>query len=171
MSEPPSSTGVAIAVSDEQHDVPIDTGRWARLATSVLEAEGQRGELTLTFVDADEMAQLNLEHMGKRGPTDVLSFPLDSYDDESAGDSPLPIPVLLGDVVICPVVAEAAAPEHAGTLDDELALLVVHGILHVLGHDHAQPEETALMRARERELLVAHHWHGRVPAGFRQEQS
>jgi probable rRNA maturation factor len=167
MEDPSSPTGVTVVVSDEQHDVSVDADRWARLATAVLEAEGRAGELTLTFVDRDEMATLNAEHMGKSGPTDVLSFPLDSLAGEPSG---LPGPVLLGDVVVCPAVADEAAPTHAGTLDDELALLVVHGILHVLGHDHAEPDQTRLMRERERELLVAHHWRGPVPDAFRQEQ-
>ena len=79
------------------------------------------------------------------------------------------VPVLLGDVVVCPGVAAEQAASHAGTLDDELALLVVHGVLHVLGHDHADPDEAELMRARELEHLQRHHWHGPVPAGFRQE--
>ncbi len=100
--------------------------------------------------------------MGKDGPTDVLSFPLDDGD-------PVPgVPALLGDVVICPDVALAQYAEHAGTFDDEIALLVVHGILHVLGHDHAEPDEAEIMRARELELLTALHWHGPPPAGFRQ---
>ena len=63
------------------------------------------------------------------------------------------------------------APQHAGTLDDELALLVVHGTLHVLGHDHDTPEATAAMRARELELLREHHWCGDAPAAFRQEHA
>jgi probable rRNA maturation factor len=67
------------------------------------------------------------------------------------------MPLLLGDVVVCPSVAERQAPEHAGGYDDELALLVVHGVLHVLGHDHAEPEETAVMQARERALLDEFH--------------
>ena len=67
------------------------------------------------------------------------------------------MPVLLGDVVICPAVAAAQAPSHAGTLADELALLVVHGVLHVLGHDHARLDEAATMQARERELLQRFH--------------
>jgi probable rRNA maturation factor len=167
MDDPSSPTGVTVVVSDEQHDVSVDADRWARLATAVLEHEGRDGELTLTFVDRDEMAMLNAEHMGESGPTDVLSFPLDSLDGDP---SRLPGPVLLGDVVVCPAVADEAAPTHAGTLDDELALLVVHGILHVLGHDHAEPDETRLMRERERELLVTHHWRGPAPDGFRQEQ-
>ena len=80
------------------------------------------------------------------------------------------MPVLLGDVVVCPAIAAAQAADHAGTLDDELALLVVHGVLHVLGHDHAEPDETAADARRERALLEAHHWHGPAPAAFRQEQ-
>ncbi len=176
--EPPE---VTIVVSDEQTDVAVDANRWARLAEAVLIAEGCSGELTLTFVDVGEMAELNSEHMGKSGPTDVLSFPLDALDDRdnSRGSSPVGGamaahshvgPVLLGDVVICPAIAAEAAPDHAGTIDDEIALLVVHGILHVLGHDHAEPEETLRMRSRQLELLMQLHWHGPPPEGFVQEQ-
>jgi len=174
MSDPGSPTGVeslpevSIVVSDEQTDVPIDANRWAELARSVLAAEGHSGELTLTFVDTGEMADLNAEHMGKSEATDVLSFPLDALDDSIGGHDPGP--VLLGDVVICPAVAAAAAPDHAGTVEDELALLVVHGILHVLGHDHAEPEERERMRSRELEHLTHLHWQGPPPAGFVQEQ-
>jgi probable rRNA maturation factor len=101
--------------------------------------------------------------MGKNGPTDVLSFPMD--DEPVAG-----VPTLLGDVVISPAVASTQFLDHAGTLDDELALLVVHGILHVLGHDHVDADDTAVMRTRELELLGAHHWRGPAPSGFRQAQ-
>jgi len=177
MSEPPSSTGVgsvaeppvAVVASDEQAEVTVDADRWARLAADVLRAEGRSGELTLTFVDRDEIAALNAEHMGVVGPTDVLSFPLDAElapDDLPDGWGP----VLLGDVVICPAVAAEAAPTHAGSLDDEFALLVVHGVLHVLGHDHVGPHDTARMRACELAHLVAHHWHGPAPTAFTQEQ-
>ena len=60
-------------------------------------------------------------------------------------------------MVVCPAVAERQAPEHAASYDDEVALLVVHGVLHVLGHDHAELDEAALMQARERELLQRFH--------------
>ncbi len=165
--------GCTVVVADEQDEVPLELDRWRTLAEAVLVAESMRGELTLTFVDADEIAELNVEHMGKAGPTDVLSFPLDA--DLLADPAGLDGvegwgPLLLGDVVICPSVAAANAPTHAGTLDDELALLVVHGILHVLGHDHAEPDETTTMRRRELEHLTAHHWNGPAPAGFRQDQ-
>ncbi len=156
---------VVVVIADERDaddaEPLVDLDRWQRLAIAVLDDEGAIGELTLTFVDAASMAELNVEHMGKQGPTDVLSFPLD--------DEPLPgVPTLLGDVVVCPEVAAAQSADHAGTLDDELALLVVHGILHVRGHDHAEPDETALMRARELELLERWHWNGPPPAAFRQ---
>lgn len=177
MADPGSPTGVdtpaevSVVTSDEQTDVDIDADRWGRLALDALRAEGRTGELTLTFVDRDEIALLNAEHMDKQGPTDVLSFPLDAVDDADAGDlSPGFGPVLLGDVVVCPSVAADAAPSHAGTLDDELALLTVHGVLHVLGHDHLETADTETMRRRELELLEAHHWHGPAPAGFVQEQ-
>ena len=130
----------------------------------MLDDERRHGELTLTFVDRDEIAALNREHLGEDGPTDVLSFPLD--DDDDAGRRRAGAARRRRRV---PGVAAEQAPSHAGTLDDELALLVVHGVLHVLGHDHAEPDEARLMRARELELLQRHHWRGPVPAGFRQE--
>ncbi len=171
---------------DEQTDVPIDLARWRSLALAALLDEGVRGltELSLLFVDAADIAELNHVHMGVDGPTDVLAFPIDANElvvlVDASGPSrgpgrapvdPSDFPLLLGDVVVCPAVAAEQAPEHAGTLDDELALLVVHGVLHVLGHDHAEPEETVTMRRREREILERHHWHGPAPATFRQEQA
>lgn len=149
--------------SEEQASIPVDLERWQRLAVAVLDVEDAAGELTLTFVDEAEMASLNQEHMEKAGPTDVLSFPLD--------DEPMPgVPTLLGDIVICPTVALRQFEDHAGTLDDELALLVVHGILHVLGHDHAESKETVMMRRRELVLLETLHWDGPAPTRFRQHQ-
>jgi probable rRNA maturation factor len=133
-----------VVASDDQADEPVDVARWSRLATEVLAEEGVEGELNLLFVDEVAMAALNEEHMGHQGPTDVLSFPIDGPDAGPGG--------LLGDVVVCPAVARRNAPDHAGTYEDELALLVVHGVLHVLGHDHAEAGEAAVMRARE----VAH---------------
>jgi probable rRNA maturation factor len=156
------SVTVVCADAREADDDPlIDLGRWQALAAAALSTEGAEGELTLTFIDRDEIAALNEEHMGASGPTDVLSFPLD--------DEPVPgVPTLLGDVVLSPVVAAAQASDHAGTLDDEIALLVVHGVLHILGHDHAEPDEAEAMRAREVALLERHHWNGAAPRGFRQ---
>lgn len=170
--------GLSVFGVDEQDDEPVDVGRWVRLAEQVLAAEGVRGnsELSLLFVDEMTIAGLNERHMGKPGPTDVLAFPIDDDglergrwpDNGTSGPDRPPhdlddMPTLLGDVVVCPAVAAAQAPDHAGTphhdgtVDDEIALLVVHGILHVLGHDHAEPEETAAMQAKEQAHLAAFH--------------
>ena len=157
---------VSVVCADERttgaDTLPLDLDRWAALAEQVLIAEDVAGELTLTFVDEADIADLNAQHMGKSGPTDVLSFPLDD-------DDPIPgVPTLLGDIVISPAVASAQCADHAGTFDDEIALLVVHGVLHVLGHDHAVPDEAAVMRGRELDHLTALHWNGPAPPGFRQ---
>lgn len=183
MSEPPSPApepastgrppvpGVEVLVEDDQSDHPVDTDRWARLAAHALRTQGiERGELSLTFVDEATIAELNRDHMGEDGPTDVLSFPLDDAPDPAAvpGSLAAQVPTLLGDIVICPAVAARNAADHAagaaephpghpthdGSLDAELALLVVHGVLHVLGHDHADPDETTAMQAAEREILA-----------------
>lgn len=157
--------------ADEQSDAPVDVERWSRLAHEVLVAEGVAGEseLSLLFVDETAMTELNHRFMDKTGPTDVLAFPIDetgptgrSPDAGTTGpDRAEPedddMPLLLGDVVLCPAVAARQAPEHAGSFEDELALLVVHGVLHVLGHDHAEADEAARMQARERELLDRFH--------------
>lgn len=156
-----SDPGPVVVAVDEQTDVTIDLGRWQRLATDALvSCAVTSGELNLLFVDEAEMTGLNREHMGEDRPTDVLSFPLDGADD-------LPLDAegtrLVGDVVVCPAYAARQAAEHRGepghdgSLEDELALLIVHGVLHVLGHDHAEAEETAVMRAEEQRLLDRHH--------------
>jgi probable rRNA maturation factor len=126
--------------------------------------------MSVLFVDELTMTDLNNRFMGHEGPTDVLSFPIDGDptppgrwpDDggpgpDRADDTPDDLPLLLGDVVICPAVASRNAPEHAGSFDDEIALLVVHGILHLMGMDHAVEAERNAMQTRERELLSAHY--------------
>ena len=132
--------------------------RWSELGAAVVTAVGvtEPWTATLRFVDSGAMAELNREYLGGDGPTDVLSFPIDGPDamvdptPPSAGSPPL----MLGDLVICPAWAEANAPDHAGTADDEMALLVVHGVLHLLGMDHADDDERLAMQARERDLLA-----------------
>jgi probable rRNA maturation factor len=162
---------VQVFGADEQDRAEVDVERWAGLAREVLVAEGVRGEaeLSLLFVDEAAIAELNKRFMDAEGPTDVLAFPIDDPvvagrwpDAGTAGpdrDDPEPgdLPLLLGDVVVCPAVARRQAAQHAGSYDDEMALLVVHGVLHVLGHDHAEPDETAVMQERERALLERFH--------------
>lgn len=175
----PDAGDLEVFVGDEQNDAPVDTARWQRLAEDVLRNEGINGdaELSLLFVDETTIAELNQRFMDVSGPTDVLAFPLEDelvepgrfpdsgtsgpIDPRARTDAPEP-PLLLGDVVICPSVAARNAPEHKsdrhdGSVEDEIALLVVHGILHVLGHDHAEPAEAAAMQARERDLLERFH--------------
>jgi len=163
---------VSVICADERttgfDTLPLDVDRWERLAERVLVAEGVEGELTLTFIDEADIAELNAEHMGKSGPTDVLSFPLDDHEHGGDAEPPPGVPTLLGDIVISPAVADAQYADHAGTFDDEIALLVVHGILHILGHDHADAAEAEVMRASELHHLTALHWHAPAPVGFRQ---
>ncbi len=136
-----------VVVRDDQAVEPVEIDRWAALATAVLRAEGEAGELNLLFVDEAAMVELNRRHMGQEGPTDVLSFPIDGRGAGVEG--------LLGDVVVCPAVARRNASTPRGSYEGELALLVVHGVLHVLGHDHAEDDEAAVMRAAEVAHLAA----------------
>jgi probable rRNA maturation factor len=162
----------SVFVADEQNDRPVDSMRWLRLAEHVLVAEGVRGntELSLLFVDERAIAELNQRFNATSAPTDVLAFPIDEEPAEggrspdsggtgpvSGSGEPTDIPTLLGDVVICPEVAARNAPDHAGNYDDEIALLVVHGILHLLGMDHHEDEDAEAMETRERELLAQFH--------------
>ena len=149
----PADGGTAprVSVVDEQ-DVGVDTARLAALAGHVLEALDvpRQLELSVTCVDIDAMTALNAEHMGATRPTDVLAFPIDAPDDVTPG-----VPGLLGDVVLCPVVAHGQAADHGRTADGEVDLLLVHGILHLLGYDHAEPDERDRMFALTDDLLAA----------------
>jgi probable rRNA maturation factor len=163
--------------ADEQADREVALEALVGLSRSVLEAEGVRNgaEVSLMFVDEPTIAELNERFLGRAGPTDVLSFPLDDEplgagrQPDSGGTGPgEPIedapPDLLGDVVVCPKVASANAERDGVAYDDELALLVVHGTLHLLGWDHEADDAASAMEARERELLRAHWsatWAGR----------
>jgi probable rRNA maturation factor len=110
-------------------------------------------ELSILCVDVEYMTELNHRWMDGEGPTDVLAFPMDegSVDhgpSESAGE-----PALLGDIVLCPEVAAKQAAEAGHSTLDELALLTVHGTLHLLGYDHAEPEEEQEMFGLQARLL------------------
>ena len=119
----------------------------ARRARQVLREVAQsKAELSIALVDDVAMIELNAQHRGKRGPTDVLSFSLlEGAHSEFRG-------ALLGDVVIDVEQAARQARRARRTLDDELAKLLVHGVLHLLGHDHEEPDEARRMRAEERRI-------------------
>jgi probable rRNA maturation factor len=157
---------IDVFAADEQQAHPIEVTRWAELARQVLMARGVKGEteVSLLFVDEDAIAQLNEQFLGKKGPTDVLSFPIEDEpgptgrSPDFGGTGPGTMAeqgtlTLLGDVVICPSVAAVNATEHEVTLDDEVALLVVHGLLHLLGMDHEKDAEAERMEALEQQLL------------------
>ena len=127
----------------------IDIQKWKELAVETLQAEGiNSGELNVIFVEAKRIQELNNTYLGKNEPTDVLAFPIDSQKS-TIGETP----TLLGDVVICPAKAKENASAQKKNHDEEIALLVLHGILHILGYDHAYPEEKAVMKNRAQDLL------------------
>lgn len=162
-----AATGHNVFVVDEQTDEHVDAARYVRLARLVLGAEGVRSEaeLSLMFVDGETMADLHERFLGLEGPTDVLAFPMDDELLEAgrqpdqggrgpgAPPEPADAPVLVGDVVVCPGVARRQATERGHEIVDEIDLLVVHGILHLLDHDHEEPDEAERMQGREQELL------------------
>ncbi len=125
--------GVEIQV-ENRSTLEVERELVVTLAKKVLDQLGiSRGELGITFVDDREMRKLNREKMGRDRPTDVLAFPIDA-DDEMAGDGE--VPLLLGDIVISPEVAEAQAESEGTSFKEEMCLLLIHGILHIAGSDH-----------------------------------
>lgn len=135
----------------ERVALAVDLDDLASVLADVLAAEGApaTAEASLQLVSIERMTSLNAEHLGGIGPTDVLSFPLDGIEDCEGS----PEGCIVGDVVICPEVAAAQAPDHAGDLRSELDLLVVHGGLHLCGWDHDGAGDQARMWSRERALL------------------
>lgn len=145
-----------ITFADEQDD-PLQPGPLVDLARRVLQGEQlpDDTEVAITLVDPERIAVLNTQHMGKSGPTDVLSFPLETLQPGvPTARGELGPPVALGDVVICPQVVRSRATAIGVDFEDEMALMVVHGLLHLLGYDHVEDEDAKQMEARESELLV-----------------
>ncbi|MBY0688623.1 rRNA maturation RNase YbeY [Microbacterium marinilacus] len=110
-------------------------------------------EVAIVLVDEGAMEQLHLQWMDEPGPTDVLSFPMDELRPGTE-DQPTP-PGLLGDIVLCPQVAESQAETAGHSTMDELILLTTHGLLHLLGYDHAEPDDEREMFGLQRELIAA----------------
>ena len=106
-------------------------------------------ELSVSLVDEDEMSSLHMQWMDEPGPTDVLSFPMDEVKPHSAASGP----ALIGDIVLCPSVATEQAKVAGHSAQAELELLTAHGVLHLLGFDHAQPDEEREMFALQENLL------------------
>jgi probable rRNA maturation factor len=144
---------VSVEVNNESgHE--LDEAEFAALARFVLDAMHvhPQSELSILMVGPDVMSELHEQWMDEPGPTDVLSFPMDELRPGSETD---PTPAgLLGDVVLCPDVAAEQARAAGHSTAEELLLLTVHGILHLLGFDHAEPEEEKEMFGLQRRLLL-----------------
>lgn len=142
-----------ISVVSHREPELLDLTAFERLSAFVLEREDapEAVELSIAVVEIAEMTSLNTSYRGKEGPTDVLSFSCDDPCMVAGPDEP----VAIGDVVIAPEVAEAQAAEFGHTVEEELNLLLVHGVLHLLGYDHETDADAAVMQARERALLEA----------------
>ena len=132
----------------------LDGAEFVALAEHVLREMrvSPLADLAILFVDVPAMTQLHRLWMDEDGPTDVLSFPMDELRPGTE-DEPTP-PGLLGDLVLCPEVAERQARAVGHATVEELLLLTTHGILHLLGYDHAEPEEEKTMFALQRRLLL-----------------
>ena len=133
-----------IDINNESGQV-IDESRLVRLATFALDRLRihPQSELSILLVDEETMASYHEKFMDLPGPTDVMSFPMDELRAPE-GDNEPPLG-LLGDIVLCPTITSAQASENGRTPEDEEDYLLIHGLLHLLGHDHAEPDEKALM--------------------------
>ncbi len=110
-------------------------------------------ELSMVLLDSNSMADLHMRWMDLPGPTDVMSFPMDELEPGGRPDAPEPGPAVLGDIVLCPEFAAEQAAAAGHSLGHELALLTIHGVLHLLGFDHGEPAEEKEMFALQRQLL------------------
>lgn len=142
-----------VFVANEQH-LPVDEGRSSALGRHVLTSEDvdDSAELSILFVTSEHIRQLNARFAGNDNPTDVLAFPM--MDDEEGA-------LMLGDVVICPEVADANAGRLGHSLDHELDTLLVHGTLHLLGYDHQREEDKTRMDERMKTVIESFTGHQR----------
>ena len=128
-----------------------DTNRIKSLADFSLRSLGihPESELSISLVDMEEMSSLHMRWLDESGPTDVLSFPMDELKPNSSSDGP----GILGDIVLCPEYAKKQDVEIGHSLQAELEVLVVHGVLHLLGFDHRENDEKTMMFSRQDEIL------------------
>lgn len=132
-------------------DSKLDTNRLKALAefSSIKMGIHPESELSISLVDEEEMSALHMRWLNEAGPTDVLSFPMDELKPNSSADGP----GLLGDIVLCPDYANKQAKGAGHSLEEELEVLTVHGVLHLLGFDHRENEEKIAMFSRQEEIL------------------
>ena len=147
---------MSVFLADEQSET-VGTPELHELAELILREEGYPGdaEVTLLFVDESEIASYNERFLDRDGATDVLAFPVEELLPGVVPDhDPVGPPLLLGDVVIAPAYVRRQAAQFEVTFEDEMALMVTHGILHLLGYDHIEEDEAERMEERERVLLA-----------------
>jgi probable rRNA maturation factor len=145
---------MTIEVANES-GVRVDEFGLVTVARYVLDRLGINplAELSVLLLDVPAMTELHVKWMDEPGPTDVMSFPMDELETARRPDEAGPGPALLGDVVLCPAVAAKQGAAAGHSTDDELHLLTVHGVLHLLGYDHAEPAEEREMFRLQNELL------------------
>jgi probable rRNA maturation factor len=146
---------MSVFLANEQA-MAVDSAELRSLAELVLGEEGYppSTELTILLVDDEEMASYNRRFLDRDGPTDVLAFPVEQLIPGLVPDSDEHGPPLMaGDVVVAPAYVARQAERLDVSFDDEMALMVTHGVLHLLGYDHETDEEAEHMERRERELL------------------
>ena len=145
---------MSIEVANES-GAEVDETRIVELSRFVLDQLRVHplAELSVLLVDVNAMEQLHVQWMDEPGPTDVMAFPMDEL--RPGRDDAEPEPGLLGDIVLCPAVAEQQAAQAGHATVDELDLLCTHGLLHLLGYDHAEPDEKAEMFGLQDQMLKA----------------
>ncbi|HNJ79604.1 MAG TPA: rRNA maturation RNase YbeY [Marmoricola sp.] len=145
---------MSIEINNES-DAEFDSRRAQKLCRFVMDQMRihPQAELSVRAVDEATIAELNLKWMDKQGPTDVLAFPMDELRPGQVNEEPEE--GILGDLVLCPAVAARQASDADHSVTDELDLLIVHGILHLLGYDRAEPEEHREMFGLQARLLAA----------------
>ncbi|TBN56959.1 rRNA maturation RNase YbeY [Glaciihabitans arcticus] len=144
---------MSVEINNES-GIPVDEPTLQRLVSFALDEMRvhQDAELAIVLVDEAAMEQLHVQWMDEPGPTDVLSFPMDELRPGS--DEAITPPGLLGDIVLCPQVAIGQAETAGHSTLDELLLLTTHGLLHLLGFDHAEPDEEKEMFGIQRDILL-----------------
>ena len=145
---------MSVEIANES-GIDVDEAALSAVARHALDQLGVNplAELSVIVVDTATMSALHERWMGEPGPTDVLAFPMDELDTARSPDEQEPGPTLLGDVVLCPEYARRGAKSAGHPLSAELELLTTHGVLHLLGYDHAEPEEEREIFALQASVL------------------
>lgn len=147
---------MSVFLADEQTE-QVGVDDLHSLAGLVLREEGypEDAEVTLLFISEGEMASYNERFLDREGPTDVLAFPVEDLLPGVVPETdPQGPPLMLGDVVVAPAYVRRQASKYGVSYEDEMALMVTHGILHLLGYDHIDDTDAERMESRERELLA-----------------